>query len=134
MKLNEYEILKILMGFSNFGFDRKKYIVSYGSAMVLQGLKRTAKDVDLAVTLDVFILFYLIHFAFKIIHIFIPSSRNDGPDGMSVDVFWKGKMKTKIESEEIYGFQVQTKESLKNEKMKRGLPKDIKDLEIIFKV
>lgn len=131
MKLNKEEILKVLRTFSNIGFNKNKYIVSYGAAMVLQGFKQTAKDIDLAVTLDIFILFHLLNLGFKFIHIFIPESRNDDFNKMPIDVFWKRKMKTKIESEELYGFQVQTKDSLINEKTKRGLPKDLKDLEII---
>lgn len=132
MKLNKEYILNILRLFSNIGFNRNKYVVSYGAAMVLQGFKETAKDIDLAVTLDMFILFHLINFVFKFINRFIPELRNDNYILNYVDVFWKGKMKTKIKSEELYGFQVQTKDSLINEKIKRGLEKDIKDLNIIY--
>lgn len=131
MKLNKKDILDMLRVFSNIGFNRNKYVVSYGAAMVLQGFKQTAKDIDLAVTLDVFILFHLLNFVSKLIYKFIPKSLGKNKIPENIDVFWKGKMKTKIESEELYGYRVQTKDSLIKEKMKRCLEKDIIDLKII---
>lgn len=47
MCMNKSEILKVL---KQYGFDTKEYIVLSGAAMVLLGIKKYTKDIDISVT------------------------------------------------------------------------------------
>ena len=47
--MNKEEILKVL---KKYNFDKDKYIVISGAAMVLLGIKESTSDIDISVTKD----------------------------------------------------------------------------------
>ena len=57
--MNKQDIIKAL---NKYHFDMNEYMVISGASMVLQGIKETTKDIDIAVSKKYVITSYSIHY------------------------------------------------------------------------
>lgn len=116
-KLTKEEILKKLEWLYEIKIKDDSYGIAFGAAMVLHDLKPTTGDIDIFVTLKCYI-WILFRYIFDRTFI-IPEK---------VSIFWKISLRTPLKTEKLYGYNVQTLESLKNEKTKRNRINDVRDI------
>lgn len=120
--MNKEEIIKTL---DKYNFDKSKYIVLSGAAMVLYGIKESTNDIDIAITHDYYN--YLVNnYDCKLETVidngniyYIDDIINFGP-GYYTDNYSL-----------INGIRVQTIEEILNLKKNLNREKDVKDIELI---
>ena len=121
-KLNKESILNALTWMDKIKIPSNSYIISFGAAMVLRDLKDEASDIDIHVSLPWFIILY----AVQILSIFrfIPKGIHICPKFIHPE----------MEVEILYGYNVQTIDSIIFEKLKRGRDADIVDIRRMNKI
>lgn len=130
--MNKMDVLvKVKTCLSEVGINDNEYIIVYGAAMVLHGLKQECNDIDITVTPEAWD---------RIVKEKNIETRNyTRKPGHLVftcheDVdFFRGAvgMVTDPVGEEVDGVTIQTLESLRNEKLERGRDKDLIDVKLI---
>ena len=123
--MNKNEILYILR---KYNFDSGKYIVISSASMVIQGLKESTKDIDIAVSkeyYDYLIENYKVEF----------ERENLGVNVYYIDNIINFSTNYYNPSEVIMyeGIPIQSLEGIRNLKSTLGREKDIKDINIIDK-
>ena len=123
MKLYREDILKIL---KKYNFDSKEYIVLSGAALVLQNVKKYTSDIDIAVSNKLYqeiLNKYNCKFDKKI----------DNYNIWFLDniINFSNRYYAEIESNEIYGYRIQTIYSILQLKKKLNRLKDKQDIKYI---
>lgn len=123
--MNKDEILYILR---KYNFDSSKYIVISSASMVIQGIKESTKDIDIAVTKD--------YYDYLINNYDVEFERKN----MGVKVYYIDKVinfsTNYYNASEVImyeGIPVQSLEGIRNLKSSLGREKDIKDINLIDK-
>lgn len=123
--MNKNEILYILR---KYNFDSSKYIVISSASMVIQGLKESTKDIDIAVSKD--------YYEYLINNYEVEFER----ENLGVNVYYIDNVinfsTNYYNPDEVImyeGIPVQSLEGIRNLKSVLGREKDIKDINIIDK-
>lgn len=124
--MNKADILHELAVMDELGIDRSKYVITYGAALVLNGVREETSDID--IKCEAGILFdVLIHHGFHLepfrnFHVCHVTRHIDCFDGM---------LGGDPEFEILDGYQVQTIQSVRKVKINRGREKDLKHVKQI---
>ncbi len=128
------DLMKEIEKLDNMGIPRSSYVVIYGGAMVFHGIKEDTHDLDLwSIDSETFC---------KIADMGFETDRlTDGAGNHQTVIhisehtdIYNGQLWSPIKfSDDVYGINVQTPESICLEKMARGREKDKKDVELIEK-
>lgn len=125
--MDKNEILNELKILDDIGIPRESYTIVYGAALVLCGVKSNTNDIDINCNKLEFEKLEMKGFNSslyrnsKIIH----ASDN-------IDLFTDGcELPEQIEIVNMYGYNVQSVNSVRREKLARGREKDVKDVIII---
>ncbi len=123
--MNKEEVISTLR---KYNFDPSKYVVIAGASMVLQGLKDTTIDIDIAVTKDYYD-YLLNNYDCEF------ERENEGAKVYYIDKKINFSTNYYSEKEKIMyeGIPVQSLEGVRNLKRKLNRPKDIKDINLINK-
>lgn len=124
--MNKTDILQELSVMDEMGIDRSKYIITYGAALVLHGVRKETSDID--IKCEAGILFdVLMHHGFHLepfsnFHVCHITGHIDCFDGL---------LGGEPEFELLEGYQVQTIQSVRKIKINRGREKDLKHVKQI---
>lgn len=124
MKINKNDILKIL---EQYDFDPQEYIIISGASLVLQGVKEYTSDIDIAVSNKLY------NQILKDYNCQIEKKIDNYIIWLINDVInFSNHYYETVEYTELYGYKVQTLESIIE--LKKGLnrQKDKKDIEKIL--
>ncbi|MGN1358005.1 MAG: hypothetical protein ACI4WU_01420 [Bacilli bacterium] len=124
MKINKNDILKIL---EQYDFDPQEYIIISGAALVLQGVKEYTSDIDIAVSNKLY------NQILKDYNCQIEHKKDNYIIWFINDVInFSNHYYETVKYKELYGYKVQTLESIIE--LKKGLnrQKDKKDIEKIL--
>ena len=119
-KLTKEEILTKLQWLNKIKIADDSYAITFGAAMVLHNLKSSTSDIDIFVSLRWYI--YLIFRKIFDRSFSIPNK---------ISIYWKGFLRTSLKTEKLYGYNVQTLKSIRDEKLKRNRINDKLDIQLI---
>lgn len=128
VKINKEQILEELTKIDVIGVARDKYMITYGAALVLQGVKLETRDIDIYCPNANIIKFLVVKGYEK-----LPFRSGEMVKVTEKVDFFTGCMSVDPMAELICGFQVQTVQSIYDEKAARGREKDLVDLPLIKK-
>lgn len=125
--MNKEQILQELVQLDTIGVSRDKYIITYGAALVLQGVKETTRDVDIYCPNTSIIKFLATKgYESQPFH-----SGEMVKITSNMDFFTCSISMSSVDTIDIDGFKVQSVQSVRNTKAARRREKDLSDLPMI---
>ncbi len=123
------EILQELKKLDDLGLPKTSYTIVYGAALVLHGIKDNTSDIDMNGSPAAFKI--LAEKGYKL----EDYPKRPGTKYIKlteyIDIFDPKTMSSKVLTQMVNGYKVQTPGSILMEKKKRGRPKDLQDVKII---
>lgn len=123
--MDKEQILEELKILDNIGIRREEYLIVYGAALVLNGVKDQTRDIDITCHTSTFARLESMGYISS-------PYRNGRVISITDNIdFFSGNMLVDPEVNLINGYQVQTVQSVCTEKELRGRDKDLADVKVI---